>query len=183
MRALRRKPEEVLPEIVDRVAGDEERMVIAPDDEVGHEHRDRPDPWLPRFAAGTPRRSRQAPARPSTRTSEPSLASLGPAVYKKDGSHASVLRKIATVRPTTRLALSDSIPWREDRPMEAMTQLRDFLDPQILPFVVAIVAVIVGGAVVITKAFIRHRERLAMIEKGMNPDAPTSRDETSGRDA
>ena len=46
------------------------------------------------------------------------------------------------------------------------------LQPQILVFLVPIVAILVGGAVKITKLIISHRERVAMIEQGMNPDAP-----------
>ena len=34
----------------------------------------------------------------------------------------------------------------------------------------AIVGIIVGGAVAITKAVVRHRERMAMIGMGMDPD-------------
>ncbi len=40
----------------------------------------------------------------------------------------------------------------------------------LVPIVAIIVGGIVGGAVAITFAMIRHRERLAMIEKGIHPD-------------
>jgi hypothetical protein len=43
------------------------------------------------------------------------------------------------------------------------------LDPAIL---VPVVAILVGGAIVITKMLTKHQERLAMIERGINPDAP-----------
>ena len=46
-----------------------------------------------------------------------------------------------------------------------------FSDPQSAVFVVGAVAIVVGGAVAITKAVLRHRERIAMIENGMHPDA------------
>ena len=37
---------------------------------------------------------------------------------------------------------------------------------------VPIVAIIVGGAVAITTMILRHQERIAKIERGMDPDAP-----------
>ena len=39
-----------------------------------------------------------------------------------------------------------------------------------LPFLVAITAILVGGIMGIAKLVIRHRERMAMIERGMHPD-------------
>jgi len=48
----------------------------------------------------------------------------------------------------------------------------DLLSPAVLIFLIPIVAIIVGGIVAIAKLLIRHRERLAMIERGMNPDFP-----------
>ena len=39
-----------------------------------------------------------------------------------------------------------------------------------LPFLVAITAIVVGGIMGIAKLVIRHRERMAMIERGMHPD-------------
>ena len=45
------------------------------------------------------------------------------------------------------------------------------LDPATLSLLIPIVAIIMGGAFAITKAVLRHRERLAMIQKGINPDA------------
>jgi hypothetical protein len=37
---------------------------------------------------------------------------------------------------------------------------------------VPLVAIIVGGAVVITILILRHQERIAKIERGIDPDAP-----------
>jgi hypothetical protein len=44
--------------------------------------------------------------------------------------------------------------------------------PETLIFMIPIVAILVGGLTTITKQLIRHRERMAMIEQGMNPDRP-----------
>ena len=44
------------------------------------------------------------------------------------------------------------------------------LNPSVLPFLIPITAILVGGVIVVTKLLIRHRERIAMIEQGMNPD-------------
>ena len=48
----------------------------------------------------------------------------------------------------------------------------DLLSPSVLIFMIPIVAIIMGGIVAIAKLMIRHRERLAMIERGMHPDLP-----------
>jgi len=40
------------------------------------------------------------------------------------------------------------------------------------PFLIPIVAIIVGGAIAITAMVHAHQERLAKIERGMDPDAP-----------
>ena len=40
------------------------------------------------------------------------------------------------------------------------------------PFLIPIVAVIVGGAIAITAMVLKHQERIAKIERGMDPDAP-----------
>jgi hypothetical protein len=37
---------------------------------------------------------------------------------------------------------------------------------------VPIVAIVVGGAVAITTMILRHNERIAKIERGIDPDAP-----------
>jgi hypothetical protein len=44
--------------------------------------------------------------------------------------------------------------------------------PEIVGMLIPIAAIAMVGAIAITKLVIRHRERLAMIERGMNPDAP-----------
>jgi hypothetical protein len=46
--------------------------------------------------------------------------------------------------------------------------------PETLVFMVPIVAILVGGIMGICKQLIRHRERMAMIERGMHPDHPHS---------
>jgi hypothetical protein len=44
------------------------------------------------------------------------------------------------------------------------------LQPEILPFIVAIVMSIVAGAVFIVRIIARHRERMALIGMGIDPD-------------
>ena len=44
--------------------------------------------------------------------------------------------------------------------------------PETLVFMIPIVAILVGGISAITRQLIRHRERMAMIERGMHPDHP-----------
>jgi hypothetical protein len=39
------------------------------------------------------------------------------------------------------------------------------------PFLIPIVAILVGGAVAITAMIHRHAERIAKIERGIDPDA------------
>jgi hypothetical protein len=48
--------------------------------------------------------------------------------------------------------------------MESILSLRELLIP--------IVAIIGGCAVAITVIVVRHQERIAKIERGMDPDAP-----------
>jgi hypothetical protein len=48
----------------------------------------------------------------------------------------------------------------------------DDLNITTLAMLIPIVAIIVGGVIAITKAFLHHRERIAMIQKGMHPDYP-----------
>ena len=50
--------------------------------------------------------------------------------------------------------------------------VHNILEPRVLSFIVPIVAILVWGGISITKAMIRHRERIAMIERGVNPDNP-----------
>jgi hypothetical protein len=40
---------------------------------------------------------------------------------------------------------------------------------------VPIVAIIVGGAIAIVTMILKHQERIAKIERGIDPDAPSSR--------
>ena len=40
------------------------------------------------------------------------------------------------------------------------------------PFLIPIVAVVVGGAIAITVIVLKHQERIAKIERGIDPDAP-----------
>ncbi len=44
------------------------------------------------------------------------------------------------------------------------------LDPGTLALLIPILAVVFGGTGVIVRMVIRHRERLALIENGMDPD-------------
>ena len=48
--------------------------------------------------------------------------------------------------------------------MVSILELRGLLVP--------IVAIIVGGAIAITTMILRHQERIAKIERGIDPDAP-----------
>ena len=45
------------------------------------------------------------------------------------------------------------------------------LNRDVLPLFIPIVAIVGGISFAIIKAVIRHRERMAMIEHGMNPDS------------
>ncbi len=40
------------------------------------------------------------------------------------------------------------------------------------PFVVPVVAIIVGGVVAVVIIVLKHQERIAKIERGIDPDAP-----------
>jgi hypothetical protein len=40
------------------------------------------------------------------------------------------------------------------------------------PFLIPIVAVIIGGVIAIVVLVLRHQERIAKIERGIDPDAP-----------
>jgi hypothetical protein len=53
------------------------------------------------------------------------------------------------------------------RVVDAVTNLGGLLVP--------IVAIIVGGAIAITTMILRHQERLAKIERGIDPDAGSPR--------
>ena len=39
-------------------------------------------------------------------------------------------------------------------------------------FLIPIVAIMVGGAISVTAMILKHQERLAKIERGIDPDAP-----------
>jgi len=43
------------------------------------------------------------------------------------------------------------------------------------PFLIPIAAILVGGVVVVVKMILRHQERIAKIERGIDPDAPRNR--------
>lgn len=49
------------------------------------------------------------------------------------------------------------------------------LDPRTIGVLIPVVAIVGGFTYAIIKAIIRHRERLAMIERGMHPDHPPGR--------
>ena len=49
--------------------------------------------------------------------------------------------------------------------------LHSLLRPEVLPFVVAGIAVFGGMVIAIAKAIMHHRERMAKIEHGIDPDA------------
>jgi hypothetical protein len=40
------------------------------------------------------------------------------------------------------------------------------------PFLIPIIAILVGGAIAITAMVHKHQERIAKIERGVNPDGP-----------
>ncbi len=40
------------------------------------------------------------------------------------------------------------------------------------PYLVPIVAIIVGGAIAIAAMLMKHQERIAKIERGIDPDTP-----------
>jgi hypothetical protein len=50
---------------------------------------------------------------------------------------------------------------------------RFILDPGIIALLIPITALVFGFATVIVKSVIRHRERMAKIGMGIDPDAPT----------
>jgi hypothetical protein len=58
--------------------------------------------------------------------------------------------------------------------------LDKILRPDILPFVVAVVAIVCGIAAgtitAVARMVIAHRERMAKIEQGIDPDRPAGKD-------
>ncbi len=56
--------------------------------------------------------------------------------------------------------------------------------PETLVFAIPIIGILVGGILAIAKLLIRHRERMAMIERGMHPDhSPEQRDSSDSASA
>jgi len=49
-------------------------------------------------------------------------------------------------------------------------------NPVFLVFLIPILAILMGGITTIVKQVIKHRERMAMIHQGMNPDWPGPND-------
>jgi hypothetical protein len=47
---------------------------------------------------------------------------------------------------------------------------------EILALLIPIVAIVVGGIIVVAKFIINHHERMAMIDKGLHPDYPPEDD-------
>jgi hypothetical protein len=55
----------------------------------------------------------------------------------------------------------------------ALSEYVEFLRrPETLVFAIPILAILLGGITALSKQWIRHRERMAMIERGMHPDFP-----------
>jgi hypothetical protein len=52
--------------------------------------------------------------------------------------------------------------------------------PGILALSIPIVAIVTGGAVVIARMVIKHRERMGLIEMGLHPDYPPLDDGADG---
>jgi hypothetical protein len=56
--------------------------------------------------------------------------------------------------------------------MTANGILFKIFDPDVMPFMVAIVAIVGGLSVAIVKLLIKHHERITMIQHGIHPDFP-----------
>jgi hypothetical protein len=54
---------------------------------------------------------------------------------------------------------------------------RRLLDPDVVVFLIPIVAIIAGATIKIVKMIHAHNERIAMIQQGMHPDYPPENDE------
>jgi hypothetical protein len=58
--------------------------------------------------------------------------------------------------------------------MQSGFSWQDVLKPEVMALAVPILGIAVGGILgaisIISKAILRHRERMAMIERGMHPD-------------
>ena len=51
-------------------------------------------------------------------------------------------------------------------------------DADTLAILIPIVAIIIGGVIAITWMIFAHRERMAMIERGIHPDHPPEEDDS-----
>jgi hypothetical protein len=60
--------------------------------------------------------------------------------------------------------------------------LDKLLDPAILGILIPIIAILGAVSVLITQRVIRHRERMAMIERGMHPDLPPPEEGRDGEE-
>jgi hypothetical protein len=50
--------------------------------------------------------------------------------------------------------------------------MQSMLDnPQVFAMLIPLAAIVMGGTYALARAYMRHKERLAMIERGMHPDA------------
>jgi len=59
-----------------------------------------------------------------------------------------------------------------------MEWLKIFSQPDNLAITCAIgLPIVIGGIIAITSIWMRHRERIAMIERGIHPDYPPEEDE------
>jgi len=54
--------------------------------------------------------------------------------------------------------------------------MEQMLNPQMFSMLIPIAAIVMGGIYITAKAYMRHKERLAMIERGMNPDIEEAED-------
>ena len=59
--------------------------------------------------------------------------------------------------------LHQNIGWRVDSMINSIVSLG--------PFLIPISAIVVGGAIAVTKMILNHQERIAKIERGIDPDA------------
>ena len=59
----------------------------------------------------------------------------------------------------------------QEAPNIEITLLEKILKPDVLPFMVGALAIVVFGGLAIIKTIIQHRERIAMIQHGIHPDA------------
>ena len=59
---------------------------------------------------------------------------------------------------------------------------QQLFSPEVIVFAIPIVAIIVGGVIAIVKIVIAHRERMAMIERGIHPDHPPDDEDESSAD-